>query len=187
MLYKQNEYKDSALDIQTYEFSKDPQFNVYIQSLSKMGYFGDEKEGSARYKQLSMDARKEYIQRLAALKQEEDVFTKMKRVISEPVPELESIVNTEAEDSLDWMFVDPDSIEQEIQREESRGGMEAADVGLEERDLEDLDEVERKEVRKMEKMLSTFHEFMNGESGLEGVDIERYFTLYQLYNHSDVI
>ena len=174
MLYKQNEYKDSSPDIKNYDFARDPQFNAYIQSLSKLGYFRDEKEGSARYQQLLGDARREYLKRLSETKQDDDIFTRLKRVLQEPLPDVESIVNTEPEDSIDWMFVDPDSIEQDIQTEENRGKMEADDIGLEERDLEDLDEVEKKELRKMEKMLTSFHSFMNSESGLEGVEMERY-------------
>jgi hypothetical protein len=155
------------MDSSSPSFSEtDPTWKTYVSNLNKYQYFEDEKEGSRRYQELLAIAKNHFVSTETPQKMKVNPYSYMKSILGQPLPsDSISYVSNLPEDSEDWMLINPEELNTQLENEEQ---LTAEELGL---DQEPLDKSEMREFRNLEKLIEKFESFVEKESGLEGVTI----------------
>ncbi|KAI9338979.1 SGT1 protein-domain-containing protein [Obelidium mucronatum] len=191
--------------VDTYSFDSDPEWRLFFSRLMKLGYFKTELPGSKLYKVLLREAQQQHLNRLfpasgASMQEDggdgdedledgttalaglqEPALTRIQRAlfnVPENTPDSE-IIDTRKEDSDDWLFIDPDVLEDMLKS--FGGGNElreedlSTDDELEDDEEEDLDAAKKerkalkKGVRNLENVVKRFGAFVDQKSSVDGV------------------
>ncbi|RCH92952.1 hypothetical protein CU098_001350 [Rhizopus stolonifer] len=190
MLYYNTQHENEDHTMDTYDFDHDKKYVAYVAHLTQLGYFRDQKKGSQLYQSLEKQAKKQYLiykaqdtdnsRRIVSLSDldvdDQDTFKQSQlfgsvrqtidRLLAEYSPEaLHALVASapDIQDSDDWMNVDPQQLEELLMK---RMG------NMNEQMMADLQQDVGGEVD-LEKMMSSFENFVEKKSGIEGVEFPR--------------
>lgn len=197
MLYNDDQCQervDSSIDPEQYMFDKDPKYKVYITRLLRLGYFRGERPGSRLYRELEHQAKVQYLrqQKEVAVSISDDTLDKEETLLMSgyvfgslsPRQKIDALLaeyteeglqellnsNQGAEDSDEWMNVDPQQLEELLmQRMGQMNNKMMQDMA---KDIFGSDDAGGQEPAvDLEKIMSNFEQFVEGsKSGIEGVE-----------------
>ncbi|KAI8372944.1 SGT1 protein-domain-containing protein [Radiomyces spectabilis] len=190
MLYANNWDKTDDEDATSYAFDRDPKWKEYVANVTRLGYFQGERQGSRLYRERLERAKEEYLKqrRLPASVTYEDVDVDDINTFAGSLPfgsmsprkkidailatyseeELQQMLEThdsEESDSEDWMHVDPQQLEDLLNKRMKR--MQESVMADMDREI---DQEEKSTEVDLDKMVANFEQFIEGSrSGVEGV------------------
>lgn len=171
MLYHDHHGDEASQQETTMTPERQSAFKQFLTRLTRLGYFRNERPGSRLHKQLTEQARQQFLQSVASKEDVEAgsyVFSNVRQTIDDTLEtfseeslkdELEA-KKDEAEDDESWMNVDPKQLEELLMQR--MGRMQEQIFNEEALDGENVD---------LDKMMGQFEQFIEGsKSGLEGVN-----------------
>ncbi|KAJ1918448.1 hypothetical protein H4219_002603 [Mycoemilia scoparia] len=187
------ETKKSHVNSDVYKSEK---FTKYLDNLKKMGYFGESIEGSKVYKEKLLAAKNFFDpNKMSEIKegQKEDssisagsgnqsqilATKKIIEILQSPdTTSPEDLIDDTPEDGDEWMFIEPEDLEEILKSAEAKLKQAKIDSdsekGNEESDTEKISQyIENESATRLGSTLEKFQKFLEeGESGLDGVELD---------------
>ncbi|KAJ3163178.1 hypothetical protein HDU86_002347 [Geranomyces michiganensis] len=159
--------------IESYNFKADPAWRTFRDRLGKLTYFRNETPGSRLYKELEKVAQAQYLSSKAGAPPTDNPIDRIEALLALPlVPEND--LSQRPDDSDRWMEVDPQKLEDLLQKQKFDIPDEdwtSVDDGHEDEmyvHQSDMDDEERRDMEELAKMFGGFTDFVHKESGIDG-------------------
>ncbi|KAG0346034.1 hypothetical protein BG005_000969 [Podila minutissima] len=168
------------IQLEEFPFATDYGWRVFKNNLTMRKYFGDDRPGSQLYQEREQAAKKQFLEfksdqlrdEASDLSQDTQLGTvsfhghgyhpvdEIEKILSEPVPHVDSLVDARAEDDDSWMEVDLQVLE-DMMRSRGFGGAAS----------EEIDPSKSQGALDMQQMLDKFGEFIQeGKGGIDGAE-----------------